>query len=216
MPVRLQSSRQDRLSVLALGAHSDDIEIGAGGTLMRLAAEYPGLQVNWVVLTATEARIQEARDSVARLLPKEVDVEVVLGGFQDSMLPAAYADLKTFLVGIRTRFSPDVVFTHCLDDAHQDHRTVAELTWQLWRDHLVLEYEIPKYEGDLGRPGFYVPLTRAQADRKVEHLMECFGSQRSKSWFAPDTFHALMSLRGIECRAPEGRAEAFHVRKVVL
>jgi LmbE family N-acetylglucosaminyl deacetylase len=145
-----------------------------------------------------------------------VRLDIVLGDFEDAHLPADYARAKGFLRGVRERVQADVVFTHCGQDAHQDHRLVSELTWQTWRDHLILEYEIPKYEGDLGRPNVYVPLSAAAAQRKVEHLLAHFASQRSKDWFSGDTFRSLMHLRGLECRAPEGAAEAFHVRKAVL
>ena len=205
-----------QLRVLCLGAHSDDIEIGAGGTLLRWVSEFERLEVTWVVTSAIDARAEEARRSAAALLSGAAKLDVVLGEFEDAHLPTDLRAAKAFLRNVRERCTPDVVLTHHLQDAHQDHRALAELTWQTWRDQLVLEYEIPKYEGDLGRPNFFVPLTDAMAKEKARHLLAHFGSQRSKAWFCESTFLSLMHLRGIECRAPEGFAEAFHVRKAIL
>ncbi|MEY2873329.1 MAG: hypothetical protein RLZZ373_700 [Pseudomonadota bacterium] len=205
-----------RLDLLCLGAHSDDIEIGCGGAVLRWLAEVPEVHVTWVVLSAPGERADEARRSAHTLLEGAASVEVVIGDFSDAHFPSETARLKAFLSDIARRTTPDVVLTHRLEDRHQDHRTVGELTWQTWRDHLVLEYEIPKYEGDLGQPNVYVPLPAEIAQRKVQHLMAHFGTQRSKGWFAEATFQGLMALRGIECRAPSGQAEALHARKVVL
>jgi LmbE family N-acetylglucosaminyl deacetylase len=207
---------RDRLHLLCLGAHSDDIEIGCGGAVLRWLAEVPEVHVTWVVLSAPGERADEARCSAHALLEGAASVEVVVGDFSDAHFPSETARLKAFLSNIAGRTTPDVVLTHRLEDRHQDHRTVGELTWQTWRDHLVLEYEIPKYEGDLGQPNVYVPLPADIAQRKVQHLMAHFGTQRSKGWFAEATFQGLMALRGIECRAPSGQAEALHARKVVL
>lgn len=207
---------RERLHLLCLGAHSDDIEIGCGGAVLRWLAEVPQLHVTWVVLSAPGERADEARRSAEALLAGAASVEVVVGDFTDAHFPSETARLKTFLSDIARRTTADLVLTHRLEDRHQDHRTVGELTWQTWRDHLILEYEIPKYEGDLGQPNVYVPLPVDTAQRKVQHLMAHFGTQRSKGWFAEATFQGLMALRGIECRAPSGQAEAFHARKVVL
>lgn len=207
---------RDRLHLLCLGAHSDDIEIGCGGAVLRWLAEVRELHVTWVVLSAPGERAMEARRSAKALLAGAASVEVVIGDFSDAHFPSETARLKAFLSDIAQRTTADLVLTHRLEDRHQDHRTVGELTWQTWRDHLVLEYEIPKYEGDLGQPNVYVPLPAETAQRKVQHLMTHFGTQRSKGWFAEATFQGLMALRGIECRAPSGQAEAFHARKVVL
>jgi len=215
LPLDLGANRQ-HLRVLCLGAHSDDIEIGCAGTLLRWLARFERVDVTWAVFCADGERADEARRSAEALLREAASCEVVLGGFRDAHLPAAFADAKAFVEGLRARDQPDVVLTHRLEDRHQDHRSVGELTWQAWRDTLILEYEIPKYEGDLGQPNLYVPLTAAQRDTKVAHLLEHFGSQRSKSWFSAATFDALLRLRGIECRAAEGYAEAFHLRKAIL
>src|SRR5436190_10917907 len=213
LPLNFGSDRR-RLRVLCLGAHSDDIEIGCAGTLLRWLDEYPELDVTWAVLSAAGARAVEARESAESLLGGAAALRVVLGDFDDSFLPAEFARAKAFMRDIQS--APDLVLTHRLEDAHQDHRLVAELTWQTWRDHLILEYEIPKYEGDLGSPNLFSPLPAAIAARKIEHLMRHFGSQRSKDWFTEENFSSLMRLRGLESRSQSGFAEAFQVRKACL
>jgi LmbE family N-acetylglucosaminyl deacetylase len=204
---------RQHLSVLCLGAHADDIEIGCAGTLLRWLDEYAAVDVTWAVFAGAGARGEEARASAEALLRRASSRRVVLGDFEDACLPAEFARAKAFARALQEQGSPDVIFTHRLEDAHQDHRLVAELTWQTWRSQLILEYEIPKYEGDLGRPNLYAPIPEALAQRKVEHLLAHYGSQRSKDWFRRDTFASLMRLRGIECRAESGWAEGFHVRK---
>jgi LmbE family N-acetylglucosaminyl deacetylase len=204
------------LRILCLGAHSDDIEIGCGGTLLRMLGERPGSSVHWVVFSANALRDAEARASAADFLAQAAEGTVIVKSFRESYFPAAWSDIKDGFEDLRRGIEPDVVFCHRRSDEHQDHRTVAELTWNTFRNHLVLEYEIPKYEGDLGTPNLFVPLTRAIADRKVDLLMRHFTSQAGRSWFRPDTFHGLMAIRGIECGAQEGRAEAFHARKLLV
>lgn len=202
-----------RLRVLCLGAHGDDIEIGCAGTLLRWIKDYPQVEVTWAVLSTADVRAEETRSSAHALLRRAARLEVVLGEFEDAHFPADFRRIKSFLTTLRQRIDVDVVLTHRLEDRHQDHRAVAELTWQCWRDHLILEYEIPKFEGDLGHPNLFVPLPHAIAEKKVNHLLRHFGSQRSKPWFNAETFLALMRLRGLECRARSGMAEAFHLRK---
>jgi LmbE family N-acetylglucosaminyl deacetylase len=204
------------LRLLAIGAHSDDIEIGCGGAILEWLSTYPHVEITWVVLCAPGARATEARDSANALLYEAKQVNLVLGDFRDGYLPAQFTDVKTRFEELKASEKPDFIFTHCLQDRHQDHRLVAELTWQTFRDHLIFEYEIPKYEGDLGQPNLFVPLSASVGEGKVEHLMGHFSSQRSKTWFRPETFLGLMRLRGIECRADSGYAEAFFVRKAVL
>lgn len=204
------------LKLMCIGAHSDDLEIGCAGTVLQWLRQRPGSSVTWVVLAAGGERAREARRSAGALLRAAAERQVLLGGFIDSNFPGDFKALKSWFEQLKRGTQPDVILTHRLDDRHQDHRTTAELTWQTWRDHFVLEYEIPKYEGDLGQPNLYVPLTAAVARRKVEHLMRSFGTQRSRAWFRPQTFEGLMQLRGIECRAAEGFAEAFTARKQVL
>lgn len=204
------------LRVLCLGAHSDDIEIGCGGTLLRLLAERPGSRVDWVVFSASPEREREARASAADFLQDAAQSELWIKSFRESFFPAHWLEIKEFFETLRRAGEPDLVLCHRRADLHQDHRVIAELTWNTFRNHQIWEYEIPKYEGDLGRPNLFVPLSRAQADRKVELLLQHFASQRGRSWFQPDTFHGLMSIRGVECAAAEGRAEAFHAFKLVV
>jgi LmbE family N-acetylglucosaminyl deacetylase len=204
------------LDILCIGAHSDDIEIGCAATLLKFVQAGRQLRVTWVVLSAIGGRAEEARRSAEQLLGDAVELHLRLSSFRDAYFPADFAAIKGHIGELRRQTNPDVVFTHSPDDRHQDHRLVAELTWQAWRDHLILEYEIPKYEGDLGRPNLFVTASAAAADAKVEHLLRHFGSQRSKDWFSRETFLALMRLRGVESRAPDGFAEGFFARKLTL
>jgi len=204
------------LKLLCLGAHADDIEIGCGGTVLRLAAEVPHLLVRWIVFSAAGLRAVEARESAAAFLEDAREKQVEVLGFRDGYFPFQGADIKDRFEAVKRDFDPSLVLTHWQGDAHQDHRLVAELTHNTFRDHLVLEYEIPKYDGDLGNPAFFVPLTRAQIRRKVETIGRHFPSQHERSWFSDETFLAMARLRGIGCNAPEGLAEAFYVRKIVF
>ena len=215
LPLRVGNGGE-KLRVLCLGAHSDDIEIGCAGTLLRWAREYKSLEVTWAVLSATGERGREARRSATTLMRGARSLDIVFGDFEDAHMAADFRRVKGFLGELRRRSEVDVVMTHCLEDRHQDHRLAAEMTWQTWRDHLIFEYEIPKYEGDLGQPNVFAPIPGPLAERKLRHLTRHFGSQGSKDWFNDDTFSALMRLRGVECRSPSGFAEAFHCRKSVL
>lgn len=208
--------KSEPLDVLCLGAHSDDIEIGCAATLLSLVERGYRMRVTWAVLSATDERAEEAGRSADALLGQAAELRIHLGTFRDAYFPADFAGLKDHMAELRRQTNPDLIFTHSLDDRHQDHRLVSELTWQAWRDHLILEYAVPKYEGDLSRPNLFVPVSRATAQAKVDHLLAHFGSQRSKDWFSGDTFHGLMRLRGVECRADDGLAEAFVARKLVL
>ena len=214
--LRLPDASERPLDVLCLGAHSDDIEIGCAATLLGLIERGYRLRVAWVVLSAAGERAEEARRSASAMLGKTTELSIHLSSFRDAYFPAEFAALKEHLAQLRRLVDPDLIFTHALDDRHQDHRLVGELTWQAWRDHLILEYEVPKYEGDLGRPNLYVPASHTVAQTKVDHLLEHFGSQRSKDWFCSETFLGLMRLRGVECRAAQGCAEAFVARKLIL
>jgi LmbE family N-acetylglucosaminyl deacetylase len=204
------------LRILCIGAHSDDIEIGCGGTILRLLGERPGSSVHWVVLSANQAREQEARASAEAFLERAAEQKVIVKAFRESYFPAVWSDIKDFFEELRRLVDPELILCHHRRDLHQDHRVVAELTWNTFRRHMVLEYEIPKYEGDLGQQNWFVPLPMAIANRKVELLLHHFGSQATRTWFKADTFHGLMSVRGVECNAPEGRAEAFHAAKVIV
>jgi LmbE family N-acetylglucosaminyl deacetylase len=203
------------LSVLCLGAHSDDIEIGAGATLLSWMAAGALLNVHWCVLSAQAARADEAAVSAEAFLARAAEKKIELCEFRDGYFPYDGASLKDWFEGLKERVNPDVVLTHWQGDAHQDHREVSSLTWNSFRDHLILEYEIPKWDGDVGQPNFYVPLPEDILDRKVELLDAHFGSQRSKDWFSAETFRGLARLRGMEARASSGYAEAFFVRKLV-
>ena len=200
--------------VLALGAHSDDIEIGAGATLLRLVRENPQVRIVWVVLAANGVRGAEARASAARFL-EGADAEVLLQGFRDGHFPAQWAEIKGFFETLKG-FAPDLVLTHYGQDLHQDHRVVSELAWNSFRDQLILEYEIPKWDGGLGSPNLFVPASVADADAKIAALIQGFPSQAGKHWFEDLTFRGLMRLRGLECCAPEQLAEAFYARKLRL
>lgn len=203
------------LRLLLLGAHSDDIEIGCGGTILRLLASHPGAEVTWVVFSANPERTEEARASAAAFLGGAA-ATVIVKEFRESYFPDCQAAIKDAFEELKPRLTPDLIFTHRRQDRHQDHRVVSELTWNTFRNHLVLEYEVPKYEGDLGNPNLYVPLTRAIADEKARLLLQHFPSQANRTWFRADTFHGLMSIRGVECNAPDLRAEAFHAHKLVI
>ncbi len=199
--------------ILALGAHSDDIEIGCGGTILRLAAERRRLDVLWVVFCATPDRAREARASAAAFLGGVAQSRVVVKEYRDGFLPYSGAAVKDEFEALKCEFSPDLVLTHYRNDRHQDHRLVSELTWNTWRDHLILEYEIPKYDGDFGSPNLFARLTPATLDRKIALLAEHFRSQASKPWFTADLFRAVARVRGMEAAAEEGLAEAFYCRK---
>lgn len=204
------------LAVLCLGAHADDIEIGCGATLRALFASRP-VHCRWVVFSGGGTpREREARDSARRFLRGARKSEVTVHGFRDGFFPSAYDQLKEQFEQLKTDDRPHVVFTHFRGDRHQDHRVVSDLTWNTFRSHFVLEYEVPKYDGDLGRPNLYVPLSRTAGRAKVRHLLTAFQTQRSKRWFTADTFESLLRLRGIEAGAPEGYAEAFYAHKALF
>lgn len=203
------------LRILCLGSHSDDIEIGCGGTILRLAEQYPGATFHWVVFSATDVRAEEAQRAASLFTSSGRLEGPVIKTFKDGFLPFAGSEVKAVFEELKD-ISPDVIFTHNRKDAHQDHRLIADLTWNTFRDHLILEYEIPKYDGDLGQPTFFVPLKTETYQHKIRLIMETFQSQRSKHWFQQETFLSLMRLRGMECNAPSGYAEAFYCRKLVL
>jgi LmbE family N-acetylglucosaminyl deacetylase len=202
--------------ILCLGSHCDDIEIGCGGTILHLLAEHSNATVFWVVLSSTEARAEEARRSAAAFLEKARCKEVLIKTFKDGFLPYQGAEVKSFFEELKQKISPDLIFTHYRHDLHQDHRLACELTWNTWRDHLILEYEIPKYDGDFGTPNCFVELNESLCRDKVRSIVNSFASQREKHWFSEDIFLAVLRLRGMECRSATGYAEAFYSRKLVL
>lgn len=201
-------------SVLCIGAHCDDIEIGCAATLLAIRERAPAITCRWVVLSGAGERESETRKAGNRLLGESLQVSVA--DFRTSYFPACWGDIKDCFEQVKASVEPDLILTHWLEDRHQDHRIVAELTWNTFRHHQVLEYEIPKYEGDLGRPNLYVPSSPEHTGRKVEALMSCFPSQHSRPWFRPEVFSGLMALRGMECNASSGYAEAFHARKLIM
>src|SRR5690242_15834534 len=212
----LGGSPTDARRVLCLGCHSDDIEIGCGGTILRLAMEHPEWVFHWVVFSAIGPRGAEAREAATRFLDQSRLEGPILHSFQDGFMPFAGAEIKAVFETLKNTVSPDLIFTHSRADAHQDHRTIAEMTWNTFRNHFILEYEIPKYDGDLGRPSVFVPLSTDVTAKKVSLIMDTFKSQHGKHWFQPETFQSLMRLRGMECNSPSGYAEAFYCRKLVI
>lgn len=213
--IQLKVDASQPLRILCLGAHSDDIEIGCGGTIFRFADAYPCCRFHWVVFSAIGERKAEA----------ERAAELFAGGrlsgcsfrtFPDGFMPFAGAEVKSVFEELKRTVSPDLIFCPNRKDAHQDHRLIGELTWNTFRNHFIMEYEIPKYDGDLGQPSVFVPLVPADYEKKVHCLMEAFSSQHARCWFQPQTFLSLMRLRGMECNAPSGYAEAFYCRKLTL
>lgn len=213
--LNLSAKTGEGLKILCIGAHSDDIEIGCGGTILRLANQYPDCEFHWVVFNAIGTRATEARRA-SQLFAGSRLKGTLLKTFQDGFMPYVGGEVKTVFENDLKQLAPDLIFTHNGNDAHQDHRLLSQLTWNTFRNHLILEYEIPKYDGDLGRPSIFVPLERDICEKKIDYLMAAFQSQQTKRWFQPDTFLSLMRLRGMECIASSGYAEAFYCRKLVL
>jgi LmbE family N-acetylglucosaminyl deacetylase len=215
IPLELPA-RRGGLELLCLGAHSDDLEIGCAGTVMRLVRERRVGQITWVVLSGSPERATEARRAARAVLGRHPGVRIILRTFRDGFFPHVAVPIKEFFEELKREVRPDLVLTHHRCDRHQDHRLVSELTYNTFRDHLVLEYEVPKVDGDLGQPNVYVPLDEATVRRKVRILATCFGTQRDRRWFDESVFRGLMRLRGMEAIAPSGYAEAFHGRKIAL
>lgn len=203
------------LTVLCLGAHCDDIEIGCGGTLLHLKSSFPRLKFHWVVFSASGTRAQEAARA-AELFTAGCDKEIILKDYRDGFLPYSGGKVKDDFEQLKGQVSPDLIFTHWQGDAHQDHRLLSELTWNTFRDHWILEYEVPKYDGDLGRPNLFVPLEAPLYSNKIDYLFQAFETQRTKHWFERETFLGMMRIRGMEANSPSGYAEAFYARKTVI
>lgn len=221
LPIHVKTSPtiqlgQRRLNILCIGAHADDIEIGCGGTILKLLQTHPGSHVVWVVLTARGGRRNEAVKSASEFLRGAASTKLVTKSFRESYLPYQGKEVKEYFETLPHVIDPDLIFTHYRHDLHQDHRVVCELTWNTYRRHQILEYEIPKYDGDLGQPNLYVPLPDDISQTKVKLLIEGFATQRSKRWFTEDTFYSLLRIRGIESPMATKYAEAFYARKVVL
>lgn len=204
------------LRLLCLGAHSDDIEIGCGGTILRLLQEHRDVHVMWVVFGATHQRAHEAGHSADLFLERAAEKTVVVKGFRDGFFPYIGGEIKEYFEQLKQEYAPDIIFTHYRQDRHQDHRVISDLTWNTFRSHLILEYEIPKYDGDLGNPNFYVRLDESICLTKINHLIAAFQTQANKHWFTDDTFLSLARLRGIESNVPTSYAEAFYCRKVAM
>jgi LmbE family N-acetylglucosaminyl deacetylase len=214
LKLQIPNSDQGPLNVLFLGAHSDDIEIGCGGTVLRLIHENPDIRVTWVVFGALGERGREARNSADEFLREVHDKKVIVHEFQDGYFPYRGAEIKDIFELLKQTVTPDLIFTHTRHDLHQDHRLLCELTWNTWRDHMILEYEIPKYDGDLGSPNFFIHLDKDLCDKKTEALVRFFQTQGNKHWFTPETFQAVLRIRGVECKSTGGYAEAFYARKI--
>jgi LmbE family N-acetylglucosaminyl deacetylase len=215
-PLRFATEADAHPTILFLGAHCDDIEIGCGATILRLRESLPDAEIRWLILSSNEARRREAMESADRFLGKGARTSVRIESFRDGYLPYAGSEIKDVFEAVKREVSPDLIFTHYRHDLHQDHRLVNELTWNTWRNHTILEYEIPKYDGDLGQPNVFVAVSPEQVERKIKTVVEVFDSQSSKDWFDADTLAALLRLRGVESNAPERYAEAFYARKLML
>ena len=204
------------LKILCLGSHSDDVEIGCGGTLLKLIESDRRVNVRWIVFSASEQRAVEARASAMKFSTGAADIQIEVKAFRDGFFPYLGYEIKEFFEGLKRRFDPNLIFTHYRQDRHQDHRLISDLTWNTFRDHLILEYEIPKYDGDLGVPNCFVALDQATCRRKVQWITELFQTQQNRHWFTEETFFSLLRLRGIESGAPAGYAEGFFCRKAAL
>lgn len=213
---QLGSRERPVRQVLCLGSHCDDIEIGCGGTILRLLKEDPRREIHWRVFSSTPARKKEAMHAASLFLKSAKSKKVAVRNYRDSFFPSFHSRIKQEFEQLKRQCNPDLILTHYRHDLHQDHRVICELTWNTFRNHLILEYEIPKYDGDLGAPNFFVPLDPDICERKVRYICDSFVSQRPKRWFTGDTFLALSRIRGVESNAPSGHAEAFHCRKLVL
>ena len=203
-------------SILCLGAHADDIESGCGGMVLKLLEENPGIEVHWVVFSAAGERRGEAQRTAEFFLAGAAGRTIEIENFRDASFPYQGQELKDRFLRLEKEVRPDLIFTHRRADRHQDHRFLAELTWNAFRNHVILEYEIPKYEGDLGAPNFFVPLSETNAQKKVNGLMQGFPTQTARSWFTEDLFWSLMRIRGIECHSPTRYAEGFTASKLTL
>jgi LmbE family N-acetylglucosaminyl deacetylase len=214
--IDLSLSKREPLRLLCLGAHCDDIEIGCGGTILKLAVAKRRMEVRWVVFSSDEQREREALRSAEAFLCDVTTKKVTVLGLRDGFFPYVGAELKEHFEQLKAEFSPDLILTHYRNDLHQDHRLVSELTWNTFRNHLILEYEVPKYDGDFGSPNFFVPLDESTCHRKIDTILGAFQSQNEKRWFSRELFSAVLRLRGMEANACSGYAEGFYCRKAVL
>lgn len=204
------------IKILCLGAHSDDIEIGCGGTILRLLEEVEKVEVKWIVFSANDKRDEESEKSAKMFLGKARRKNLIVKHFRESYFPYIGAEIKNYLEEIKKEFTPDIIFTHYRYDLHQDHRLISELTWNTFRDHLILEYEIIKYDGDLGSPNLFIHLDKEICSKKIEYILKSFKTQGTRKWFTKDAFLSILRLRGVESNAPNMYAEAFYCRKMII
>ena len=216
LKLELPQPKNRPLKILCLGAHSDDIEIGCGGTILRQLREKRKVEVDWIVFSGTNDRAGEAERSADLFLHGAVRKNVVILSFRDGFFPYVGGEIKEFFEEIKKTLNPDVIFTHFRHDLHQDHRLICELTWNTFRNHLILEYEVIKYDGDLGSPNLFIPIDQAICQKKVKIISECFKTQGSRTWFDEEVFFSMLKIRGVECNAPDQYAEAFYCRKLVV
>lgn len=214
--INFNKPKESELKILCLGAHCDDIEIGCGGTVLKLIENYSEISINWVVFSSNEQRAQEAIVSSNTFLKEASQKKVDIKNFQDGFLSFQGKEVKECFEQLKQEFSPDLIFTHYRQDRHQDHRLISDLTWNTFRNHLILEYEIPKYDGDLGIPNFFVHLDEALSNRKIQYILNAFPTQNNKQWFTEETFRSILRIRGIESNSLGNYAEAFHCRKIVF
>ncbi len=216
LKVNLGENADAVYKVLCLGSHCDDIEIGCGGTILKLIETYQNIIIYWVVFSSNPQREKEANISANKFLANVENRQILIKKFKDGFFPFIGAEIKEAFEQLKQDINPDLVLTHYRNDAHQDHRLISDLTWNTFRNHLILEYEIPKYDGDLGNPNFFVHLDKAICQKKIDYLLNSFESQRNKHWFTEETFMSILRLRGVEANAPEKYAEAFYCRKMVF
>lgn len=214
--LKLGFGRQNDYKILCLGSHCDDIEIGCGGTILKLIESYKNSVFHWVVFSSNQTRIDESCESANMFLKDANSKNIVFRDFRDGFFPTSRIEIKEYFEELKCNFSPDLILTHYRNDLHQDHRLISELTWNTFRNHLILEYEIPKYDGDLGSPNFFIHLDKSKCIRKVQYIINCFKSQKEKHWFEEETFFAMLRIRGLESNSPSKYAEAFYCRKTVF
>lgn len=216
IPLNFDTSTEEGLEILCLGAHCDDIEIGCGGTLLKLIETYPIKSIRWIVFASNEVRKKEAFSSAAAFLDQVENKEIIVLNYPDSLLQFSSLEIKKYFETLKLSYQPHLIFTHYRDDRHQDHRLLSDLTWNTFRNHFILEYEIPKYDGDLGKPNYFCQLSGEQIQKKIDLLLTHFKSQKNKHWFDAETFQAILRLRGMESASPSRFAEAFYLRKGVF
>jgi LmbE family N-acetylglucosaminyl deacetylase len=215
-PLRFAARTDRPPTILFLGAHCDDIEIGCGGTILRLRESMPEAEIRWLIFASNEVRRREAMESADQFLGGRSRDSIRIESFRDGYLPYSGGQVKDVFEDVKRDVSPDLIFTHHRHDLHQDHRLVNELTWNTWRNHMILEYEVPKYDGDLGQPNVFVAVSPEQVERKIKIVLEVFSTQTSKNWLDADTLRAILRLRGVESNTPERYAEAFYAPKLLL